>query len=124
MKEDLNYQDRRAHPRIAWHSVGKMRPYKSSLEWETSRVRNIGLGGCYFLSDYPYQPGDLLEMQMQSKFLKGAVRFIGTVKRCEKKDAAGEKSFGIALHFMEVIQDEKDDFVQALRKLAFEARAN
>ncbi len=124
MKEDIENTNRRAYPRVAWNSAVKFRPRWGGMDWEVSKIHNISVGGCYFDSVYPYETGETMEIEIRSTFLKGTVKFLGNVKRCESSEKALEKKYGIAVQFIEIVEDEADVFTKTIQDLMKQAQKN
>lgn len=116
MREDTENTNKRLYPRVAWNAAVKYRPRWKNMDWSVSKIQDISVGGCYFESLYPYEQGEIMEIEIRSTLLKGAVRFLAGVKRCELKDTP-EKKFGIAVQFMELVEDSANAFAQTLSSM-------
>lgn len=124
MKEDIEGTNRRAYPRVAWNSAVKFRPRWGGMDWEVSKIQNISVGGCYFDSVYPYETGETMEIEIRSTFLKGTVKFLGNVRRCEVKDKGLEKRYGIGIQFIEIVEDKEDTFTKTIQSFMRQAQRN
>ena len=124
MREDIENTNRRVYPRVAWNTAVKYRPRWKDMDWSVSKIQDISVGGCYFESLYPYEQGEIMEIEIRSTLLKGSVRFLAGVKRCEIKTDSPEKKFGIAVQFMELVEDGANSFAQALSSMMKQMERN
>lgn len=116
MENDNNWVNKRLHPRIAWSFMVRFRRQKSEEQqgWVVSVINNISLGGCRFNSSIPFNPGEVLEIEVTLPLLTSPMKFIAEVKRCIPSDDVKVKIYDIGVQFMDMDQDKKDKFVETV----------
>lgn len=115
MEDQNQWLSRRQHPRIAWRFVVRFRITTTpEATWEVSTIKDISEGGCFFLSETPYEVGQALEIEIQFPLLKGYMRFTGEVRRCEADKNKLPVRYGISLKFLEMAEQKKKEFIDTL----------
>ena len=112
MANNTNWDEKRTKPRIAWSFVAKYRPSQdeSRQEWEVSCIQDISQGGCSFTSRFPFDIEGRLDIEIQFPALEGPMRFVGVVKRCDKRASL----YFIGVEFIEMDEVKKNIFFQTL----------
>jgi hypothetical protein len=115
--------ERREFPRIIWHFVLRAKPYAQgeagppaagTANWEISAVQNISRGGCSFFSNFPYKPGDLLDIGIQFPSCPDLIRFLGEVRHCHPRVSGISSTYYLGVKFMEIDEAKKGLFYQSL----------
>ncbi|MFH0828242.1 MAG: PilZ domain-containing protein, partial [Candidatus Omnitrophota bacterium] len=101
MYEKTYWNNKRVHPRIAWSFIVRFKACKSEsrYSWEVATIKDISLGGCYFYSNFPYEKGELLDLEVRFPAIIEPMKFIGEVKRCERSEDPKVNKYGIGIQF-------------------------
>ena len=116
-RENIKWARKRIHPRIAWSFMVRFRPHSDKAErggWYIAVIKNISVGGCYFYSNIPYEPGQILDLEVQLPRLLEPMKFMGEVRRCECRDEEQVNIYGIAIQFTDMDQAKKDIFIKTI----------
>jgi len=115
MLNELRKKDKRRFPRISWNFLVKFRLKDAEdSKWLLSNIKNLSQGGCFFYSPVPFEPGQLLEIEIQFPRLTEPMRFNGEVRRKEGDKKRTASTYGIAVMFLEVEWNKKREFVEAI----------
>jgi hypothetical protein len=108
--------ERREFPRIIWHFVLRAKPHaqQEAGRWEVSAVQNISRGGCSFFSNFPYQPGDQLDIGIQFPSCPDLIRFVGEVRHCHPRVAGIASTYYLGVKFVEIDEAKRELFYQSL----------
>ena len=110
MDKDINWQERRAHPRIAWHFVVRFKSHQSS-RWDFSTLKDLSLGGCYFISSKPFELGEILDLEIKIPSLNTSLGFTAEVRRCQG-EKMGVNAIGVS--FIQVDESQKKALQQTV----------
>ena len=55
-----------------------------------------------------------MEIEIQFPLLKGYMRFVGEVKRCEADKNKLPVRYGVAVQFLEIEEEKKKEFINSL----------
>ncbi|PIQ85656.1 MAG: hypothetical protein COV74_08130 [Candidatus Omnitrophica bacterium CG11_big_fil_rev_8_21_14_0_20_45_26] len=122
MPDGEHHPERRKHPRLERRFICRYRLYQQGTGttggWQLSTTKNIGLGGCYITTSEPYEPGSVLELELQMPQVGGVVKIMGEVNRCETgKSGPQMKIFGLGIAFLKVDETKKEQFAEVLAAL-------
>lgn len=99
--------EKRRYPRISWNFTIRFRPQgQKDIPWQTSTVKNIGEGGCFFYSDSKYPVGQELEIEVRDPVFEEVIRFCGRVERSDDE--------GVAVEFSEIDEEVKRNYIETI----------
>jgi len=115
MGDESRWENLRRYPRISWNFVVKFRLKDSKQsEWQTSTIKDISEGGCFFYSNVPYGVGQVLEILVKFPSMITPMQFIGEVKRCESGKDKQFSLHGIGICFLKMDEQKRQEFIETI----------
>ena len=112
MDDPKKFINMRRHPRISWAFIVKFRRWAKESSWQSSTIKNISVGGCYFGSMNDFSSGEILEIQVKLPAIKEPLLFKGQVKRCDRQE--GGNIYFVAVEFLEMDESKKEEFTRVM----------